>query len=442
MEKAPAIVPETAKQVGKTTPPWAWVEPSVWTDRMLAALVTGVKGGKWYSLMDKVYTRANLQAAFKQVKRNQGAAGVDHQTIEMFEAKLTEHLNQLGIQLKDGTYQPQAVRRVTIPKPGSKEGRPLGVPSVRDRVAEAALLNVIEPIFEVEFTQHSYGFRPNRGCKDALRRVDNQLRSGLQYVVDADLKSYFDTIPHRELLDQIKGRIADGRIIDLIANYLQQGIQEGMKYWQPESGSAQGSVISPLLSNVYLHPLDQLMAAEGFEMTRYADDLVVLCRTEAEAKAALACLQAWVTKAGLVLHPDKTKIVNTLDPNSGGFEFLGYYFHNGQKRPRRKSLRKFKDAVRRKTRRQNGCSMEETIADLNPLLRGWFEYFKHSHKWTFNSLDGWIRMRLRSILRRRRRRRGRGRGADHQRWPNAYFRNLGLYSLATAHAEACQSSAR
>lgn len=442
MENKPTSVPTTAKQVGETRARWAWVEPSVWTERMLTALVIGVKGGRWYSLMDKVYAKPNLDAAFKKVKRNHGAAGVDHQTIEMFESKLESNLERLGAQLKDGSYRPQAVRRVTIAKPGSKEGRPLGIPSVRDRIAEAALLNVIEPIFEVEFAQHSYGFRPNRSCKDALRRVNGQLQSGYQYVVDADLKSYFDTIPHQELLGLIEERIADGRIIDLISSYLKQGIQQEAEYWEPKSGSAQGSVISPLLSNVYLHPLDQLMAANGFEMTRYADDLVVLCRTLPEAEMAMAQIKAWVAQAGLTLHPEKTKIVNVADPKAGGFEFLGYHFNNGEKKPRKKSLRKFKDKVRRKTRRLNGHSMEDIIADLNVTLRGWFEYFKHSHKWTFESLDGWIRRRLRSILSKRHRKRGRGRGFNHLRWPNAYFSKRGLYSLTAAHVAACQSSPR
>ena len=185
----------------------------VWTERMLTALEEGVKGGKWFSLIDKVYALANLRAAFEKVKANEGAAGVDHQTIEMFERHLEENLEKLSRSLKDGTYRPQAVRRVWIPKPGSKEKRPLGIPTVRDRVVQAALRNVLEPIFEREFAEHSYGFRPDRGCKDALRRVDELLKAGYTWVVDADLKSYFDTIPHGPLMERVEEKVADGRVL-------------------------------------------------------------------------------------------------------------------------------------------------------------------------------------------------------------------------------------
>jgi len=194
-EKKPAVVPEPAKQAGEIRARWAWVEPEVWTERMLTALEQGVKGGKWFSVMDKVYTRGNLRKAFEQVKANGGAAGVDHQTIEMFERHLEQNLEKLSQSLKDGSYRPQAVKRVWIPKPGGKEKRPLGIPTVRDRVVQAALRAVLEPIFERDFAAHSYGFRPNRGCKDALRRVDGLLKAGYSWVVDADLKSYLDLSP-------------------------------------------------------------------------------------------------------------------------------------------------------------------------------------------------------------------------------------------------------
>ena len=426
-----------AKQAGDVYDRWAWTEPTVWTERMLTALEQGVKGGKWFSLIDKVSARRVLLWAFERVKANDGAAGVDHQTIAMYEQRLEEHTENLSQTLKDGTYQPKAVRREWIPKPGSKEKRPLGIPAVRDRVAEKALQATIEPIFERDFAEHSYGFRPGRGCKDALRRVDQLLKEGLTWVVDADLKSYFDTIPHERLLKLVEEKIADSRVLELIRSYLEQDVLDDMQRWQPEAGTPQGAVISPLLSNIYLDPLDHLMAARGIEMVRYADDFVILCGSEAEAQKALAQVQQWTAAAGLTLHPEKTHIVDATQP--GGFDFLGYHFERGRRTPRRKSLQKFKDTIREKTKRNNGYGLKTIIKRVNRSTQGWFEYFKHSHKYTFLPLDQWIRMRLRSILRRRNGKRGRGRGSDHYRWPNAFFTERGLFSLADAHARKRQS---
>ena len=439
-ERPPAAVPEGAKQAGEVRARWAWTEPAVWTERMLTALEQGVKGGKWFSLIDKVYALANLRQAFARVQANRGAAGVDHVTIEEFERHLEANLEKLSCALREGRYSPQAVRRVWIPKPGSKEKRPLGIPTVRDRVVQAALRAVLEPIFERDFAAQSYGFRPGRGCKEALRRVDDLLRQGFSWVVDADLKSYFDTIPHPELLERVKAKVADGRVLSLLEGFLKQGVLEEMNFWTPEAGTPQGGVVSPLLSNIYLDPLDHRLAEGGFEMVRYADDFVVLGGTEGEAQRALREVAGWTAAAGLTLHPVKTRIVDA--GQEGGFDFLGYHFERGLRWPRRKSEGKFRDTIRSKTRRTQGQSLTAIIVDLNRTLRGWFEYFKHSHKPTFATLDGWVRMRLRSLLRHRRGRRGRGRGADHQRWPNAFFADSGLFSLATAHGIACQSSRR
>ena len=440
-EKKPAGVPEEAKQAGEDLARWTWVEPSVWTDRMLTALEKGVKGGQWFSLIDKVYARRNLEASFERVRRNRGSAGVDHQTIAMFSDRLEQNLERLSTALRDGKYQPQEIKRVWIPKPGKKKDmRPLGIPTVRDRVAQTALRNVLEPIFEKGFAEHSYGFRPERGCKDALRRVDWLLKQGHMWVVDADLKSYFDTIAHDRLMQRVAEKVSDSRVLDLISRYLTQGVMETVKRWTPERGTPQGAVISPLLSNIYLNPLDHLMAKQGFQMVRYADDFVVLCRREDEANKALRTIQEWAEREELVLHPDKTRLVDTTQ--RGGFDFLGYHFERGYRWPRDKSLKKLKDTVRAKTRRNNGHSLKEIIESMNRSTRGWFEYYKHSHRTTFKPLDAWIRMRLRSILRRRRHRKGRGRGSDHQRWPNAYFAERGLFSLAAAHAEASRSCCR
>ena len=436
----PATVLATAKATGSIWGRWSWVDASVWTERMLTALENGVQGGKWYSLMDKVASRTTLTGAFAQVKANEGSAGVDHVTIEEFEQHLEEELGKLEDSLRKGIYRPQAIRRVWIPKAGSKEERPLGVPTVRDRVVQAAVVKVVEPIFEGEFAEHSYGFRPRRGCKDALRRVDDLLQQGYSWVVDVDLKSYFDSIPHSPLMEQVGNKIADGAVLRLVEAFLQAKVMETLATWTPEAGTPQGAVLSPLLSNIYLDPLDHLMAVAGHEMVRYADDFVVLCRTQTEAEEVLQQLQSWTAKAGLQLHPTKTRIVDTTQP--GGFDFLGYHFNHGRKWPRAKSLKKFKDSLRVKTKRKRGHSLSAIIVDINPTLRGWFEYFKHSHRFMFTLLDGWIRMRLRSILRRRQKRKGRGGGRDHQRWPNAFFAQQGLYSLTEAHAMACQSSLR
>ena len=439
MERIPTPVPATAKQVGDVRTRWVWTEPSVWTDRMLAALENGVKGGTWFSLIDKVYSPTNLYASYTKVASNGGAAGVDHVTIEAYSRNLTGNQEKLEAQLRDETYRPQSIRRTYIPKPGTTEMRPLGIPTVRDRVVQGAVRHVLEPIFENQFAEHSYGFRPGRGCKPALRRVDGLLKSGYRYVVDVDLKSYFDTIPHDKLMADVRQHVADGRVLGLIESFLKAGILDDLQCWTPERGAPQGAVLSPFLSNVYLNALDHVMARAGYSMTRYADDIIIQCRTLAEAERALTLVQSWAATRELTLHPTKTKIV---DGVTDGFEFLGYRFENHQRWPRKQSLTKLRDAIRAKTKRCNGHSMRAIISEINLTLKGWFAYFKHSHKWIFEKLDSWIRMRLRSILRKRLGLEGRGRGADHQRWPNIYFAKLGLFSLKTAHTLVVQSSQR
>jgi RNA-directed DNA polymerase len=439
MEDKPEAVSERIKRAGELLRHWMWTEPTIWTERMLTALIQGVKGGKWFSLIDKVYPERTLRAAFGQVAANKGSSGVDHVTTTMFEERLDDNLKTLSEQLRNGTYRPQAIRRHYIPKPGGQEKRPLGIPTVRDRVVQTALRMVLEPIFERDFAEHSYGFRPQRGCKDALRQVDELLKDGYCYIVDADLKSYFDTIPHDRLMALVGQKVSDGRILTLIEAFLKQGILDNLREWTPETGSPQGAVVSPLLSNIYLDPLDHKMAQAGFQMVRYADDFVILCRSPEKAARALAAVQEWTAEAGLKLHPTKTRIVNA---TTDSFEFLGYRFQRDKRFPRTKSMQKLKDTIRAKTKRTNGRCLPAIIASLNPTLRGWFEYFKHSYKTTFPSIDGWVRGRLRSILRKRQKKKGRGRGSDHQRWPNQYFADLGLYSLKAAHKLACQSSSR
>jgi RNA-directed DNA polymerase len=408
---------------------------------MLATLQQGVRGGRWHSLIDKLYPIATLRAAFAAVAANQGAAGVDHVTIERYASDLDANLERLSEALRTGTYRPQAIRRHYIPKPGSEERRPLGIPTVQDRVVQTALRMLLEPIFERDFAAQSYGFRPGIGCKDALGRVDGLLKAGYVHVVDADLKAYFDTIPKQRLLALVAGKVADGRVLALVEAFLGQSVLEDTRDWVPEQGTPQGAVISPLLSNIYLDPLDHLMADRGIEMVRYADDFVVLCRSPDDAAAALAVVQDWTARAGLVLHPVKTRLV---DARTDGFDFLGYRFERGRRWPRQKSMGQLKDAIRAKTRRSVGHGLARVIADINPTLRGWFGYFQHSYRPTFRMIDGWVRRRLRSILRQQQRSGGIAsvRGADQTRWPNAFFAEHGLFSLQDAHDAVRQSSRR
>jgi RNA-directed DNA polymerase len=415
------------------------VEPEVWTERMLATLETGIEGGKWFRLIDKVWRQENLACSLQKVVAKGGSAGIDNQSVSQVGQHQEQVIQKLEQELRTRQYQPQAVKRVWIPKPGSQEKRPLGVPTVRDRIVQGAVLQVIEPIFEREFATQSYGFRPGKGCKDALRRVEELLRSGQYWVVDADLKSYFDTIPHDRLLERVGEKIADSRVLDLIEGMLKAGVMDSLKGWQPtEQGSPQGAVISPLLSNIYLNGLDWKMAENGLQMVRYADDFVVLCANQEQAQKALEQISQWVEENGLKLHPSKTRLVDA--SQRGGFEFLGYHFERGKKWPRKKSLDKLKDAIRSKTRRNNGRSMKAICSEVNRTLKGWFGYFKHCAPHVHESIDSYVRGRLRSILRHQTKRKGRAKGIDQYRWPNSYFSAAGLFSLRQAHAAACRSS--
>ena len=254
---------------------------------MVRALDNGVKGGVWYTLWDKFTTPQALSNAFAKVKANRGAAGVDHMSIQDFERDKDKHLEQLHQSLRSGTYRPAAIRRRYIPKAGSKELRPLGIPTVRDRVVQAALLAAMEPIFERNFSETSFGFRPGRNAHQAIERVEHLLNAGYKWVVDVDLKAYFDTVSHPRLMSLVRQRIADGRVLGLIETFLKQPVDEDGQRWTPIVGTPQGAVMSPVLANVYLNPLDHHMAKQGYEMTRYADDFVIQCKTEADARRAL-----------------------------------------------------------------------------------------------------------------------------------------------------------
>jgi len=426
----PAAVtePTPPQQAGEAHDPWWWVEPSVWTERMLTRLEQSEPTTVWFRLWDKVIAESNLQAAYWAVWRNGGAPGVDGQTVRQFEAQEQAQLAKLREELRSNRYRRQPARRVWIPKPGSTEKRPLGIPAVRDRTVEAALKHVLEPIFERDFAEHSYGFRPGRGCREAVKRVEELLSQGRTWCVDLDFKSYFDTIPHDRLLGLVRQRVVDGSVLALLEQSLKAGVLEELKGWQPtERGTPQGAVISPLLANLYLNRLDHAMARQGWETVRYADDLVVLCRSQEEAEQALAYLRQWSGEAGLTVHPTKTRIVNA---HSEGFDFLGWHFGGGSKWPRQKSLGKLREKLRPLTRRTNGRSLGDLVARVNPILRGWHGYFRDCHPAHLREPDGWLRRRLRAMLRKRAKRPGFGLSqADSQRWPNRWFAAQGLFSL-------------
>lgn len=407
---------------------------------MLKTLARGVKGGKWFSLIDKVYADRTLSIAWEKVQSNAGACGVDGITVGHFDKDSEARLLAVKEHLKSGTYQPKAVKRVRIPKAGSNQTRPLGIPTVTDRVVQQSVRMVLEPIFERRFAEHSYGFRPGRSCHDALRRVSGQLAEGSTHVVDIDIQGYFDTINQERLMQLLEEDVSDGRVLEIIERFLKAGVHEDGVWEMSETGTPQGGVISPLLSNLYLDELDHLMESRGYAMTRYADDMVILCKSAAEAKEALACVKEWMAKVDLRLHSEKTCVVD-MNEVAAHFDFLGYRFkrsRRGQIMPlaRPKSVQKLRDRIRTKTRRCNKHSIPMIIETINPVLRGWFAYFKQAKRNQQQSLDGWVRMRLRSIYRKRHKRQGRGRGRDHHRWPNRHFTELGLFSLVAAQREA------
>lgn len=352
---------------------------------------------KWYSLMDKIWAIQNLEEAFREVKRNRGTAGIDGVTIKEFESELEDNVRILQQELREKKYTPRPVKRVYIPKADGSE-RPLGIPTVRDRIVQAATRRILEPIFEEKFMDSSFGFRPNRSAHMALEKIRKDLMEGYVYVIDADLKSYFDTIPHERLISAVREEIVDGSVLRLIESFLKAGVLEDGSFHLNEKGTPQGGVISPLLANIYLHPLDEQMTERGHRMTRYADDFVICCKSQKGAERVLKSITKLLEQElGLRIHPDKTKIVNNLEET---FTFLGHEFSSGYwMKPSPKAIRKFKDKVKDITKRNQTVNVERLVKDkLNSYLRGWGNYFVHGNvKRLFTQLDGWIRRRLRAV---------------------------------------------
>lgn len=383
---------------------------------------------KWYSLYDKVYALPNLEEAWKKVRSKRGAGGVDRQTIASFGEEKERHLLELQRLLREKKYCPHALRRVYIPK-GNGDERPLGIPAVRDRVVQQALLNILQPIFEPLFHEHSYGFRPDRSTHQAIAQVRNALGNGKEWIVDVDIRKYFDTVNHELLLEAVNEEISDGSVLRLVRKFLESGVMEEGVWRETDEGTPQGGVISPLLANIYLNRFDWKMAQAGYEVARYADDLVVLCNSKEEAERAYKLI--WRIIEGelcLQLHPDKTRI---LYHKEGAFDFLGFMIHRRYLWLRIKSLSKFKEHVRELTRRQQPRNIREMVRLLNYSLRGFGNYFQVADvKGLFEELDAWIRMRVRCFMEKKR-------AVKHQnrRISNATLAALGLVSLSGLRTE-------
>jgi RNA-directed DNA polymerase len=379
------------------------------------------KKKKYHSLIDKVGNWRNLNEAWERVKQNKGAGGIDEMSIAEFERNLEQNLNEIQRLFRQDRYKPNPVKRVYIPKPDGKR-RPLGIPTIGDRVVQQALKNVIEPIFEAEFLDSSFGYRPGKSAKQAIERIEEIRNERHKWVLDADIKAFFDTVNQEKLMDAIAERISDGRVLRLIRAFLKADIMEqGLGLRENDIGTPQGGVISPLLANIYLHYFDEKMAEFGYEVIRYADDFLVLCGSEKEAKESIIHVKEILGELELALHPEKTKIKNF----SEGVDFLGFTVYISHKVPQKEAVKKYKDAVRRATRRNLPINLEMVIQRLNPVVTGWGNYFKIANvNWLYKRLDSWTRMRLRAFKEKKS-------YNSNRRITNAFLSKQGLKSLST-----------
>ena len=413
-----------------------WSRHPAWTESMRAALKTRQEsGGKWFSLIDRMWNPELLMAAWKRLDRRitgkarRRGAGIDGVTVEDFAKGAGVKVLDLAKELRAGTYRPRAVRRHYIPKPGTSKKRPLGLPCVRDRIVQEALRSLIEPIFEVEFLEGSHGFRPKRSTDTACQRLEEQLKAGKGWIVDADISGYFDNIGHEKLLAEVNRRIADGKVLNLIRAFLEAGVMEEMKISYATTGTPQGGIISPLLANIFLHAMDEELEAKSIAWVRYADDFLLFCKTREEAEAALEAVGGTLARLGLTLSPDKTHI----RPLDEGFDFLGWHYKGGQRWPRDKSVKTLRHKLREKTRRLRPGSMELICEELKPILMGWGNYYRDGNSsGSFQDISSWVRRRLRSILNRRHKAHGIGSLGLNSRWPNRFFKDKGLFALDAA----------
>jgi group II intron reverse transcriptase/maturase len=376
---------------------------------------------KVHSLTGRI-TPDLMYRAFRNVRRNRGAAGIDKVSIRMFEANLEQNLLALMRDLKTrGAFQPLPLRRVHIPK-GPGQTRPLGIPAVRDRVAQEVLRQLLSPLFERLFHDDSYGFRPGRGCHMAVERVLELHRQGYHHVLDADIKGFFDNLPHQVIMAALAAEVADGNILGLVERFLKAGVMEDGAFQPTWKGTPQGGVISPLLANIALNSLDWRLHNAGFRLVRYADDFVVLCQNEAQAQEAFALVQAQLTSLGLTLSAEKTKLTEFRE----GFAFLGFAISSWSVIMRPKSIEKFKTKVRELTHRRHNLD-QQVITKLNRVIRGTANYFATTFSDVsdlFRGLDRWIRMRLRCMKYKRKS------YADNGRLRLRHLRQRGLLFLS------------
>jgi RNA-directed DNA polymerase len=348
---------------------------------------------KNYSLTGRINEELMLKA-FKAVKKNRGSAGIDKVSIAMYESNLSENLPSLLRELKQGTYRPTPLRRVYIPK-GQGKTRPLGIPSVKCRVAQEVLRRLINPTFECRFHNNSFGFRTGRNCHQAVKQLLQYAEQGYRYVVDVDIKGFFDNIPHNLIMESIAARIADGNILNLIERLLNSGVMEEGKLKPTIKGTPQGGVISPLLSNIALNHLDWFMEEQKIIFVRYADDFVMLCKTKPEAEKALDRVRTFLKDMELEVSPEKTRICHF----SEGFDFLGFTIKSRSVQMRTKSKEKFQNSIRDITTRSHNLE-KEVIEKLNRVIRGTVNYFGtefSTMKTMFSKLDRWIRKRIRCM---------------------------------------------
>jgi group II intron reverse transcriptase/maturase len=385
--------------------------------------VKNLKKRKWYSLIDKIWNFDNLGNAFLKVKENSGVAGIDRVSIGQFEKQRQQNLLEIQRLLKDKRYKAIPVRRVEIPKSDGRV-RPLGIPTVRDRVVQQAALNVLSPIFEAKFLDCSYGFRKERNTHQAIEKIEQYRSDGYEWVVEADIESFFDAVDHELLIDQVAEEISDGSVLKLIRSWLEAGAFEGTQLIETNVGTPQGGVISPLLANIYLHPFDVQMTALGFKLVRYADDFVVMCKSEEEADRAIEAIKQVLSELKLKVSAYKTGVIQL--SKTEGIEFLGFKIFKEHKIPRERAVKSFKDKIRMITRRQQPINIEEVLRRLNPVIRGWGNYFKIANvNWLYKSLDSWTRMRLRSFIERKKS------YEANKRLTNQCFSDLGLCTLSS-----------